>query len=124
MKKITLSLLCALIGAFAHATNGLKGIIVEKYYVTDANDSTVSANAAGGVLPAGSITWRIYVDMLSGYKFKTAYGSSTHTLFINSTAPFFNDENYGDATPNGITANHMKQGLCNKVSISFRLLLL
>ena len=49
MKKIILGLSLVFIGAMAHAQNGLEQIIVEKYYVSDANDTTV--NMDGGVLP-------------------------------------------------------------------------
>ncbi|NBS92055.1 hypothetical protein EBS67_18975, partial [bacterium] len=37
----------------------------------------------------------IYVDMASGYKFNSLYGSSAHNLKVNSTAGFFNDRDQG-----------------------------
>src|SRR5437868_6397160 len=93
LKKLTLGIAIALLGGFANA-QGLEGIIVEKYYVSDANDASVSVTDGGGVLPAGSATWRIYADMLPGYKFQAIYGTNTplHTLSFNTTTTFFNNE--------------------------------
>jgi len=86
-----LSLTCAL----SHAQTGLEKIIVEKYYISNADDEAASI----GILPAGSVTYRIYLDMKQGYTFQTAYGSPTHTLFINTTTSFFNNEDRGATTP-------------------------
>jgi uncharacterized protein YjdB len=95
MKKLLLGLCVILIGALANATQGLKNVIVEKYYVSDADDAAKSV----GTLPVGSITYRIYVQMDSGYRFMMAYGRPTHTLSINTTTSFFNNEDRGDITP-------------------------
>ena len=81
----------------AHAQNGLEKIIVEKYYISDANDAT--QNDVGGVLPVGSVTYRIYVDMLPGYIFQAAYGVQSHELKIATSTSFFNNEDRGDFTP-------------------------
>ncbi len=79
----------------AVAQNGLENIIVEKYYVSNAADATGSI----GVLPAGSVTYRIYADMLPGYKFQAAYGVPTHALTFSTTTTFFNNEDRGATTP-------------------------
>ena len=72
MKK-KLLLLPLLFGCFlAKAQNGLEDIIVEKYYISEANDT--NANSVGGARPIGSTTYRVYVDMLPGYTFQAAYG--------------------------------------------------
>jgi len=84
---------------------GLEQVLVEKFYVSNAADSVGSV----GVLPVGSVTYRIYADLLPGYKFEIVYGSSTHLLRIASTAPFFNNEDRGDETPNGITVTNSKK---------------
>ncbi|MEY4594658.1 MAG: hypothetical protein RIQ47_1068 [Bacteroidota bacterium] len=89
----------------AIAQNGLENIIVEKYYVSNAADSA----AAAGVLPVGSVTYRIYVDMKPGYNFQALYGVAAHPLTIQSTAPFFNDENYGSTSPNGISTTNIRK---------------
>jgi hypothetical protein len=87
-----------------NAQNGIESIIVEKYYVSNASDATGSI----GVLPAGSVTYRIFVDMLQGYKFQMAYGTAIHPLFINTTTSFFNNEDYGSTNPTFSKANAAK----------------
>ncbi len=86
-------------GAFAQ---GLQGIVVEKYYSTDAADAA-NANANGAItpLPVGSTVYRVYVDMAAGYKFSQLYGTVTHNLTVNSTANFYNDPSYGVAVNPG-----------------------
>jgi hypothetical protein len=72
----------------------LEGIIVEKYYTateTDVNDTV------GGILPRGSVTYRIYVDMKPGYKLQAVYGVSKHEFFIKTTTSFFNYSNGGQS---------------------------
>jgi hypothetical protein len=87
-----------------HAQNGLDSIIVEKYYISNAADSLGSV----GILPVGSITYRIFVDMKQGYTFQMAYGSATHPLQINTTTAFFNNEDYGATTPSFSKTNASK----------------
>ncbi len=84
-----------------HAQNGLENIIVEKYYVSDAADSigNDAISASPGGLPAGSVTYRIYVDMLPGYKFQMAFGEADNPLTISTTTTFFNNEDRGSTTP-------------------------
>jgi hypothetical protein len=66
----------------------LEKIIVEKYYVSTSQDyADTSANA----LPKGAVTYRIFVDLLPEYKLQMVYGDTTHTLFIASSAPIFNN---------------------------------
>ncbi|MEO8150813.1 MAG: T9SS type A sorting domain-containing protein [Bacteroidia bacterium] len=98
MKKIILGLCFLLTGAIALAQNGLEGIIVEKYYVSNAADS-VGANGFGDNLPVGSVTYRIYVDMLPGYKFQAAYGVPTHALTLTTTTSFYNNTDRGHEIP-------------------------
>jgi len=88
---IALTINCAV----AYAQTGLQNVIVEKYYISDANDAAASV----GVLPVGSVTYRVFLDMKQGYKFQTAFGSSFHTLFINTTTSFFNNEDRGGTAP-------------------------
>lgn len=106
MKKILLGII-TFCNALLYAQNGLECITVEKYYVSDANDTT--ANSTGGVLPVGSVTYRIYADMLQGYTFQAAYGvdvaptgtigTGDHELRIQTTTLFFNNEDRGATTP-------------------------
>lgn len=89
-----LSLLLAITGGVSSAQNGLEGIIVEKYYVSNAADSIGSI----GLLPAGSVTYRIFADMLPGYKFQAIYGVSGHPFLLNTSTAFFNNEDRGKTT--------------------------
>lgn len=96
MKK-SLLLASLIFGSFALGAQGLENIIVETYYVSDANDATV--NDLGGELPVGSVTRRIYVDMLPGYKFQAVYGLPNHELRIATSTLFFNNIDRGATTP-------------------------
>lgn len=84
----------------AIAQQGLEKIIVEKYYVAQAYDTT--ANVYAGKLPIDAVTYRIYADLLPGYKFLAAYGSPEHTLKIATTTTFFNNIDHGATIPNVI----------------------
>jgi chitodextrinase len=112
MKKIfsLLFVFSALFVSKSFAQNGLENIIVEKYYVANAADSTYAANNAGGNLRVGSVTYRIYADLLPGYKFQALYGVAAHPLTISSSTSFFNEENYGGTSPNGISAANNRKG--------------
>ena len=85
---------------FLIAQNGLENVIVEKYYISDANDTL--ANSYAGKLPIGATTYRIYLDLLPGYRFQAAYGSPEHTLKIETSSTFFNNVDYGNNIPNVI----------------------
>lgn len=105
--KSLLSALCVLLSFITFGQNGLECIVVEKYYVSEANDTIV--NDLGGNLPVGSVTYRIYADMLPGYKFQAAYGvdvaptgsigAGDHQLILGTSTLFFNNEDRGATTP-------------------------
>lgn len=96
MKKIIIFIFSLIVSFNTFAQNGLEGIIVEKFYVSDANDAAGSV----GTLPTGSVTWRFYADLLPGYKLQAMYGVAAHELRFQSTAPFFNNEDRGAINPN------------------------
>lgn len=98
MRIFTLSVLAVLFTTISQAQNGLEGIIVEKYYVSEANDT--NANVIGGNLPINSVTYRIYADMLPGYKFQAAFGLANHELRLETSTLFFNNGDYGSTSPN------------------------
>ncbi|MDA0881693.1 MAG: T9SS type A sorting domain-containing protein [Bacteroidetes bacterium] len=91
--RIFLLVLCACCCSQLGFTQGLEDIIVETYYVSDANDAT---DTDGGSLPAGSTTYRIYVDMAPGYEIQAVYGNSDHLLKIETSTEFFNNEDRGE----------------------------
>lgn len=86
----------------AAAQQGLEGIIVETYYISNTADE---APNDGGTLPSESVTYRVFVDMLPDYKFQAAYGAPSiggvggHELNISTTTLFFNNEDRGATTP-------------------------
>lgn len=81
------------------AQKGLENIIVEKYYVTDRNDSAAEIS---GKLHPGAVTYRVYVDMLPGYRFQAAYGIPGHELRIATSTSFYNSDE-GAALSNDIS---------------------
>ena len=92
------------------AQNGLEGIVVEKYYVSDAADSTDAAdNGAVYPLSVGSVTYRVYANLLPGYKVIQMYGSPAHPLNISTSTSFYNDPNYGVAVYSGTSLNNTKK---------------
>lgn len=78
---------------------GLENIIVETYYISDANDAT---DNDGGSLPAGSTTYRIFADLLPGYEVQAVYGNANHELRIQTSTFFFNNEDRGEITGSAI----------------------
>jgi hypothetical protein len=95
LKNIILGLGLSVLGLLAQAQNGLENILVERYYVANAADAAGSV----GVLPVGSVTYRVYADMLPGYKFQAAFGDATRNLKITTTTSFFNNQDRGATTP-------------------------
>jgi len=103
-KIFFLSMILMLSNALVNAQNGLDTVIVEKYYISNAADSAGSI----GILPVGSVTYRIYVSMLPGYNFQMAYGNANHPLSITTTTSFLNNEDYGATTPSYTKTNAKK----------------
>ncbi|MFM9052857.1 MAG: T9SS type A sorting domain-containing protein, partial [Bacteroidota bacterium] len=104
MKKALLVLSLAL-NSMIVASQGLEGIVVEKYYVSDAADAAGSS----GVLPVGSVTYRVFADLATGYNFQALYGVPDHELRVETTTSFFNNEDYGNTSPNGISATNIRK---------------
>ncbi len=103
MKKLLL-LFAVSLSTHCAMSQGLEGVIVEKYYLSEANDTL--ANLDGGILPVGSVTYRIFVDMLPGYTLQACYGEPgvagqcpSHDLKIETTTLFFNNEDRGSVHP-------------------------
>ncbi len=103
-KNLFLGLGLSLLGTVVNAQDGLEKIIVEKYYISTAADSIGSV----GILPVGSTTYRVYVDMLPGYRFQTLYGNSNHPLKFSTSTSFFNHEDRGATTANAIASAQLK----------------
>jgi hypothetical protein len=86
-KYISFLFLVLLMSPVSCVFSQLERVFIEKYYVSDANDAT---DLTGGVLPVGSTTYRIYVDMEPGFTIKKIFGDQVHPFIIKSTEPFFN----------------------------------
>ncbi len=106
-KFFIISILSLITSNILLAQPGLEKILVEKYYVSNENDTL--ANEIAGKLPIGSTTYRIYADLLPGYKFLAAYGSPEHTLQIATTTTFFNNEDHGAIIANVIPYRTLKK---------------
>ncbi len=96
MKRVIYLFLLSFLFLSKTSTAQIRNVIVEKYYVSDSLDATDSINYqtnpsyASPFLPVGSITYRVYVQVDSGYKIHKIYGTSCHPLEFLSTANFFN----------------------------------
>ncbi len=104
MKNYFFLICMVVLGLFAKAQNGLENIYVERYYVADAIDAANSHPA----IPVGAVTYRIYADMLPGYKVQSIYGSVAHNLTMTTSTYFFNQSDYGDVTPSYSATNAKK----------------
>lgn len=97
MKRIAILITLLVLTFNIAKSQGLENVIVETYYISDANDTI--ANSTGGVLPVGSVTYRIYLDMQPGYTFQVAYGVPAHEMRIETTTLFWNNEDRGSTSP-------------------------
>lgn len=110
MKKSLLLVAAVLSAAVSFSQVGLEGIVVEKYYISDAADST-DAGDNGAVYPlhVGSVTYRVYANLLPGYKVIQLFGAPQHTLNVHTSTAFYNDPNYGFKVYQGTSVNNTKK---------------
>ena len=88
--------------------SGLDGILVEKYYITGPGDSLCSDST--GCVPAGSTTYRIYVDMAPVYRLQAIFGIADHELKIATTTRFYNCPVADGISANDIHPNQLTAG--------------
>lgn len=81
------------LGISSFAQSIIEDVSVETYYVSDANDATTEV---GGFLEEGSVTYRVYVDLVEGAQIKAMYGDSNHVFEIYSNENFFNNNDRGE----------------------------
>lgn len=109
IKNLIAGLCFLLSGTFAGA-QGLEGIVVEKYYVSNAADAAAAntdlsnAGYTTGTLPVGSVTWRIYADLAPGWGVQSVYGIPAHPLTLSTTTNFYNNSN-GNTTGGNFSSN-------------------
>ncbi|MBE0641507.1 MAG: hypothetical protein IH599_05680, partial [Bacteroidales bacterium] len=90
MKRILFAALFIMMSVVAFGQNGIQNIELETYYVTNAADQT-----ALGV-PAGSKTYRIWVELTPGWRLNSIFaapdgiGDPLHNLKVETTTSFFN----------------------------------
>lgn len=65
----------------------VENVIIETYYISDANDAT---DTTGSIVPVNSTTYRIYVDMAPGSRLTKVYGNSNHEFNISGDSTFYN----------------------------------
>lgn len=99
-----LPLVC--IAGRASAQNDIENVIVETYYISDANDAT---DETGGGLAAGSRTYRIFLDLCDSCALRSIYGDATHAMDISSTAVIFNNIDRGKTYGYQINNNALDQ---------------
>lgn len=95
--RISYSLLVFLFGVcFANKlTAQVTNVVVERYYVSDANDAT---DTLGNItLDPGTVTYRVYVELKPGSKLRAIFGDANHPIKIESTLPFYNNEDRPNA---------------------------
>ncbi len=89
---------------------GLENVVIETYYVANAADIAFS-----GVdpLPAGAVTYRVYVDMTPGWELQAIFGATNvgtgevDTLVVRSTQPFWNHTDFGGLYGYNIQASRL-----------------
>ena len=81
------------ISCWVHGLGQLEAVILETYYISDSIDAT---DLTGGGLEEGSVTCRIFIDLVEGKKKKKVYGDENHPVSISSTEPFFNNADRGE----------------------------
>jgi len=89
-----------------NAQDAIKNVIVETYYISNENDAT---DTTGGYLEPGSKTYRVYIEMLRGYKLQKIFGDDKDTLIIKSTKNFFNNKDYGQLFAKNITTYSLRK---------------
>jgi hypothetical protein len=98
MRYLTILFISVVYSTHAFSQEGFEGFIIEKYYETNTYDGADSNHV--GTLPAGSVTYRIYLDLAPGYRFQAVYGTKESPIIISSTAPFYNHIENGQTHPN------------------------
>jgi hypothetical protein len=88
----------------------LENVIVEKYYVSDDSDATDTTG--GTFVKAGSVTYRVYIDMAKGYKLTSIFGNPNHALKISSDSVFYNRNSNDDGVtyPRNLKISRYSQG--------------
>lgn len=106
MKNILLIILLNFIFSPNLLQAQIENIIVEKYYISDSNDAM---DTTGGALEVGSVTYRIYADLMPGTRLRKIYGDANHAFKISSTEIFFNNKADGQSFGKDFSKNRLEE---------------
>jgi hypothetical protein len=90
---------------------GLEGIQIETYGIHPVTVSDLNRESG---LPAGNVTYRVFVDMAPGYKLQALYGIPAHPLQIMTTGVFYNNQDFG-----GKSGDEINETLLNNYNVAF-----
>lgn len=96
-KTILLIFIVVLMKSFPSTAQGLERVIVERYYIADSLDAGYAGEQN---LPAGSVTYRIFMDLKPGYVLQSVYGDGSHEMKIGTTTSFYNHPVFGNNLAN------------------------
>lgn len=85
----------------------LERLRIETYYIADADDAT---DTTGGLLEEGSVTYRIFADMLPESRLLGLYGTEQHPLVFASDHAFFNHREEGITFGKDLSRNRYATG--------------
>ncbi len=106
VERVLLALLLLMFGSEARAQD-IENVIVETYYVSDANDAT---DVIGGGVVEGSRTYRVYLDLCDSCALRAIYGEVGHPLVIQSTAFIFNHWDRGKVYGHEVSTSALDEG--------------
>jgi hypothetical protein len=109
MKRAFLFQLMVLALLRSNAQTGIEGVYIEQYYCVSSQD--LNDKHLIGDLEEGMCTYRIYLDLLPGYRFQAAYGTEKHPLVIKSNGLFYNHPEVGNTQPNLIPSRTLKNNV-------------
>jgi len=104
-RYIVLLLIILTLDSFHSSHAQIEKIIVETYYISDANDAT---DTLGGRMEEGSVAYRLFVDMAEGSKLVSIFGDADHPISFESTAPFFNNKLIGKTFGHKISSSGLR----------------
>jgi hypothetical protein len=105
MKKIVL-FLGFIFSMVVASAQGLKDVIVEKYYTASSSDR---GDSTSGILPKGFVVYRVFVDLQPGYKLQAVYGVPEHELRFQTSTRFFNNKYSGAINGSMAEAKYLKE---------------
>ena len=84
----------------------VEGLMVEVYHVNPADKDRGPGTPP---LPAGAVTYRIFLDLAEGHQLQAVYGDRNHPLHLGTTGRFYNDRFYGRETGDDVPVDHVRE---------------